>query len=340
MARKICEAAKVSPRASTVKIGRHEADAIFQAIQQTKISPPATDCISPIGEELLLKGLHHVVPGEFYVAATRPPSVYRGNPFVIEAALAYGGTPTAQRVPLDTLTELLSQSDARTLRQFLTNTFAGLGAAGADRNSRRSEVGPAAIARPAEKARDRRAACRVAQRESRRRPDDERAAVCQPRAAAIPACRLRDHANDHREQLAGLRPEPIARQLAVGPVTVMVHMASVWVPFTSESKEAIASYPEIQKELRLALQAVGRKLGMYLRRRLRVKQEGERRNIFLRYLGEVATAVSGINQSDREACTTNCCWWRKRKPPRPTWNSTKTASRSRTKKLDLGQRMC
>ena len=48
-----------------------------------------------------------------------------------------------------------------------------------------------------------------------------------------------------------------------GPVTLMVHMASVWVPFTSESKEAMAGYPEIQKELRLALQAVGRKLGMY-----------------------------------------------------------------------------
>ena len=49
--------------------------------------------------------------------------------------------------------------------------------------------------------------------------------------------------------------------LPSGPVTLMVHMASVWVPFTSESKEAVASYPEIQKELRLALQAVGRKLG-------------------------------------------------------------------------------
>ena len=80
----------------------------------------------------------------------------------------------------------------------------------------------------------------------------------------------------------------------------MVHMASVWVPFTSESKEAIAGYPEIQKELRLALQAVGRKLGMYLRRRLKVKQEGERRSIFLRYLGEVATAVSEINRADRD----------------------------------------
>jgi len=45
----------------------------------------------------------------------------------------------------------------------------------------------------------------------------------------------------------------------------MVHVASVWVPFTSESKEAIASYPEIQKELRLALQAVGRHLGTYVR---------------------------------------------------------------------------
>jgi DNA topoisomerase-6 subunit B len=83
-------------------------------------------------------------------------------------------------------------------------------------------------------------------------------------------------------------------QLPSGPVTIMVHMASVWVPFTSESKEAIASYPEVTKELRLGLQAVGRKLAMYLNQRKRVQQEGERREIFLRYLGEVATAVSAI----------------------------------------------
>jgi DNA topoisomerase-6 subunit B len=82
--------------------------------------------------------------------------------------------------------------------------------------------------------------------------------------------------------------------LPVGPVTVIVHVASVWVPFTSESKEAIASYPEIVKELRLGLQAVGRKLAVYLNRRKRVRQEGERREIFLRYLGEVAHAVARI----------------------------------------------
>jgi DNA topoisomerase-6 subunit B len=83
-------------------------------------------------------------------------------------------------------------------------------------------------------------------------------------------------------------------QLPVGPVTVMVHVASVWVPFTSESKEAIASYPEIVRELRLGVQAVGRKLAVYLNRRKRVRQEGERREIFLRYLGEVAHAVATI----------------------------------------------
>jgi len=63
--------------------------------------------------------------------------------------------------------------------------------------------------------------------------------------------------------------------LPKGPVSLMVHIASVWVPFTSESKEAIASYPEIQKEIRLGLQAVGRKLGMFLG--VNVKTEEDRR---------------------------------------------------------------
>ena len=73
VARRICEAAKVSTRASTRKCGRHEADQLYQAIQKTKISAPATDCIAPIGEELILRGLHQVVPGEFYAAATPAP---------------------------------------------------------------------------------------------------------------------------------------------------------------------------------------------------------------------------------------------------------------------------
>ncbi|HEX6961769.1 MAG TPA: DNA topoisomerase VI subunit B, partial [Lacipirellula sp.] len=133
VARKICNTAKVSPRSWAKRMGRQEADALFQAIQGTKISPPATDCICPIGEELILKGLHQVVPGEFYAAATRPPAVYRGNPFQIEVGLAYGGAAATQNVDKDLLFDLLEETDARTVRQFLINTFNGLGADAADR---------------------------------------------------------------------------------------------------------------------------------------------------------------------------------------------------------------
>src|SRR5262249_20348565 len=80
----------------------------------------------------------------------------------------------------------------------------------------------------------------------------------------------------------------------VAPLVMMIHMASVWVPFTSESKEAIADYDEIRKEMRLALQECGRKLQTYLNRRRRMAREGERRNAFLRYIGEIAKACEGI----------------------------------------------
>jgi DNA topoisomerase-6 subunit B len=75
-------------------------------------------------------------------------------------------------------------------------------------------------------------------------------------------------------------------------------MVSVWVPFTSESKEAIADYDEIRKEMKLALQECGRKLGTYLRRRKRMARESERRSAFERYIGEISrccNALTGTN---------------------------------------------
>ena len=80
----------------------------------------------------------------------------------------------------------------------------------------------------------------------------------------------------------------------------MVHMASVWVPFTSESKEAVAAIRRFKRSCGWACKRSAASWRCIVRRRLKVKQEGERRNIFLRYLGEVATAVSDINGADRE----------------------------------------
>ncbi len=86
--------------------------------------------------------------------------------------------------------------------------------------------------------------------------------------------------------------------LPVGPLVIMIHMASVWVPFTSESKEAIADYDEIRKEMKLALMECGRKLGTYLRKRQAMRRQGERRDVFERYIGEIAKAVNAINGTD------------------------------------------
>jgi DNA topoisomerase-6 subunit B len=77
-------------------------------------------------------------------------------------------------------------------------------------------------------------------------------------------------------------------------MVVFVHMASVWVPFTSESKEAIADYDEIRKEIKLALQECGRRLGMFMRRRERAKSEFRRRNIFELYIEEVVEACGRL----------------------------------------------
>jgi DNA topoisomerase-6 subunit B len=300
VASRVCQTAKLSARASTKRIGREEADALYRALQETKIQAPSTDCISPIGEELLLKGLHKVVPGEFYTAATRPPAVYRGNPFLIEVALAYGGSTVVEKISVETLSELLSESDARTVRQFLSSTFDGLGAEAADRLIEEAKLGsrqaPGKLKRP--EIERLHAAMQTVNVSESQQMQVLRYANRVPLQFQQGACAITQAVMRTNWRAYGLTQSRNA--LPTGPITIMVHLASVWVPFTSESKEAVAAYPEIERELRLALQAVGRKLGMYVRRRKRVKQEGERRSIFLRYLGEVATAVSQLNGSDRE----------------------------------------
>lgn len=301
VARRICDTAGVSTRASTKKIGQGEADKIYRSIQETKIKAPATDCISPIGEELLLKGLHQVVPGEFYAAATRPPAVYRGNPFQIEVALAYGGTSQAKKVNREQLDQLLDESDARTLKQFMVNTFDGLGNDGADKIIKGGDFGtrqsPAKL-----KSADRQRLLEAMKNVS---VDDGQSMQVLRYANRVPLqFKLRDCAITQAVIGMNWRSYGLSQSrgaLPSGPITVMVHIASVWVPFTSESKEAVAAYPEIEKELRLGLQSVGRKLGMFLRRRKSIRQEGERRSIFMRYLGEVAAAVSKINGSEKES---------------------------------------
>ena len=215
----------ITPRTRVSQLGHAEAECLYKAIQEASIMAPPTDCLVPIGSRALLAGLLKEVQAEFFAAATRPPSVYRGNPFQMEVAIAFGGNlgadesarilRFANRVPL-----LYQQSACSSFKAVVETSWKNYG-------------------------------------------------LAQPR-----------------------------NSLPVGPLVVLVHMASVWVPFTSESKEAIADYDEIRKEMKLALQECGRKLGTYLRRRKQMKKQSERRGIFERYIGEISTSCHALTGTD------------------------------------------
>ena len=88
--------------------------------------------------------------------------------------------------------------------------------------------------------------------------------------------------------------------LPVGPMALLVHIASVWVPFTSEAKEALAHYPEIIREIQLAAQECGRKLAAHIRKKKHMDYQLQRRSIFELYIEEVATAIGKITGKSRD----------------------------------------
>jgi DNA topoisomerase-6 subunit B len=96
--------------------------------------------------------------------------------------------------------------------------------------------------------------------------------------------------------------------LPTGPLAILVHIASVWVPFTSESKEAVASYPEIMKEFRLGLMEAGRRVGVFVRRRRRDEDEQKKRAYITRYIptiGQALQEILGLSDDRREHAVQN-----------------------------------
>ncbi len=89
--------------------------------------------------------------------------------------------------------------------------------------------------------------------------------------------------------------------LPVGPCVIVVHLASVWAPFTSEAKEAIAHYSEIIKEIKLAIQECGRKLSSYINKKKRVQDEFKKRGYIEKYLPHIGIALKELlNLSEKD----------------------------------------
>lgn len=89
--------------------------------------------------------------------------------------------------------------------------------------------------------------------------------------------------------------------MPIAPMAILVHVASVWVPYTSESKEAIEPYPEILKEIKLGLQQCARRLAQYLHHQAQLHEEYDKRAHIEKYLPQIGIALQEIlSLSDSE----------------------------------------
>ncbi len=133
IAEKICKLAYLPADMRPQDMTLSEAKRILSAFEKVKLMAPPTDCLSPIGETLIKKGLKNVLgslkPGFYAQPITRDPRVYSGNPFIVEAGIVYGGELPkdqsvkilrfANRVPLlyqqgaDVITKAISSIDWR-----------------------------------------------------------------------------------------------------------------------------------------------------------------------------------------------------------------------------------
>jgi len=216
----ICRTAGIPPDTPVSSLSPAEQKTLLSAMQNAKIPAPATQvCLSPIGETLIVRSLEKEFQMDFVKARTRPGSVFSGHPFLVEAAIGYGG-------------KLPSEGNALILR------FAN------------------------------------------RVP-----LMYQQGACAITGCIAGISWKNYNVSQAGL---------PTGPLLIMVHVASTNVPFTSESKDAIAGIPEIEREITLVLQELGRELKMYLSRRDRSRLAEDRARAVCAIIPDIASKVAEI----------------------------------------------
>ncbi|WP_254523901.1 DNA topoisomerase VI subunit B [Natrinema caseinilyticum] len=195
---------------------------LVDAMRATDIMAPPTRCLAPITEDLITAGLEKEFDADFFASATRDAGVSGGDPFVVEAGIAYGG-------------DLEAEGTGEVLR------FAN----------------------------------RV------------------PLVYQRGACATTDVVKTIGWRNYGL-DQPGGSGLPNGPVVIMIHVASTNVPFTSESKDAIANVPEIEDEIELAVREASRELKSYLNKRRSMQQRRKKQNVLGKILPEMAEKVAEV----------------------------------------------
>jgi DNA topoisomerase-6 subunit B len=210
------------PKVREVAADRDAASELLEAMRESDIIAPPTDCLAPITAELIEEGLRKEFDADFYAAATRDASVHGGDPFIVEAGIAYGG-------------ELADDGEADLLR------FAN----------------------------------RV------------------PLVYQRGACAITDVVKGINWRNYNL-DQPGASGIPTDTAVIMVHVASTNVPFTSESKDAVANVAEIESETELAIREAARELKSYLKKRRSMQQRRQKQDKLATILPEMADKLAAV----------------------------------------------
>ncbi len=222
----ICKAAAIGLDDIPANLSHNQAKRLLGAFRKVKVQSPPTDCLSPIGEDQIYKGLKKEYDVDFISTTTRSAMVHSGNPFIVEAGIAFGGS--------------LRKEDRIEILRF------------ANKVPLLYQQGGCAITH------------------------------------AIGNVNWRNY---ELNQSGG-------NGIPVGPAVLFVHVASTKVPFTSESKDAIADIPEIMNEVKLAVQEVARDMKSYLSRKKLLEKRKDKEEIIKKILPQIVSKVSSILEKE------------------------------------------
>jgi len=310
ISQEICKTAGLKSKQLAASLTRNEAEKLYSAIQKTKLLAPPTNCLSPMGENSILKALYWL-----FVASQKWDSEEQSALLErFEEDSAEKGKGKKGKKKTDDQEEFEFQKSKSTGDKAEENIEPAkmLQKLKSDENgsvaSKEDNFFVTAVTRSPSVYRGNPFQVEVGlfygkglkadsliqvYRYANRVPLLYQAAACAMTKAAI-AVPWKTYGLD---QSRGALP--------TGPVVLILHIASVWVPYTSESKEAIAHYPEIIKELKLALFECGRRLQRFLRHRQRQADEFKKRSYIEKYLNPIGEALQDIlDFSDAEKSST------------------------------------
>ncbi|MFH0835414.1 MAG: DNA topoisomerase VI subunit B [Candidatus Micrarchaeota archaeon] len=204
-----------------------QAEALVHSFQKVKFYNPDMDTLQPIGEEQIRKSLKNLLAPEHMKVVERKPKVFRGGiPFMVEAAIAYGGKAG-------------KKEDGSTEGEIMRF---------ANRVPLLFDSGNCAITEAVK------------------------------------------NTDWNRYELKNIEEQPVA---------VFINFVSVYVPYTGAGKLAVSAEEEIVSEIRMALMECAREIAMHIHGMQKAEDEEKRRQIFFKYIEEVAECLHDITGKDK-----------------------------------------